>query len=119
MGIKHDDITFESPRTVQDIGRSLQESLAGVKASSVEQLESTAGALAQFDDRADIEVIARGVDFSSLWAVQVYVEDLGAHRAVRLVALGDGSFTRTMAGRNATSLSKSIKKRDLIARSLR
>ncbi|WP_395729423.1 hypothetical protein [Nakamurella sp.] len=119
MGIKHDDIEFESPRTVQDIGRRLQESLAGIKASSVEHLESAAGALAQFDDRADIEVIARGVDFSSLWAVQVYVEDRGARRAVRLVALGDGSFTRTMSGRNSTSLAKSIKKRDVIARSLR
>ena len=120
MGIKYNEVEFRSRRTVQDLGRRLQDSLAGAKAASIEELESGSGALAQFDDRAEIEIVARGAEFTSMWAVQIYVHDSGAERIVRLVgAVGEGGLTRTFNGMNTNSLSKSVKKRDLIAQALK
>jgi hypothetical protein len=116
MGIKQDEVTFHTERTVKEIGKILQGTLARLKASSIEQVSSGTGALEVFDDHADIEIVARGVDFTAMWAVQIYVVDEGETREVTLVALGDGTFSRAMAGaRNSTSLSKGIRKRDAIA----
>ena len=120
MGMKEDAISFNSKRTVKEIGQILQNVFGQLKASSIEQIDSGSGALDQFSDRADIQVVAQGVDFMNMWAVQVYVVDDGDTRLVELVALGDGGFTRVMAGsRNTTSISKSIKKRDAVAEALR
>jgi len=120
MGMKEDAINFNTKRTVKEIGQILQNVFGQLKASSIDQISSGSGALEQFDDHADIQVVAQGVDFMNCWAVQVYVVDGGETREVELVALGDGGFTRVMAGsRNTMSISKSIKKRDAVADALR
>lgn len=119
--MKTDEMTFTTKLTVREIGRSLQDAFARAKAQSVEQIESSSGALASFDDRADIEVVASGSTLlGGLWSVQAYVVDKHLHREVLLVALGDGGFTRAWSGaRNTTSLSASVKKRDEIGSLLR
>ncbi|WP_409046923.1 hypothetical protein AB2L57_09395 [Microbacterium sp. HA-8] len=114
-------MTIETSRSVPDLGRALQEILSKVKATSIEQIQSSSGALSAFDDRADIEIIAQGQSLlGPQWAVQVYVVDEEDKRAILLVALGEGGFTRAMSGaRNSLSLSASIKRRDEIAAALR
>jgi hypothetical protein len=121
MGIRSDELEFVSHRSVADIGRTMQAALAAAKARSIDQIQSSSGALAAFDDRADIEVVAQGQGFmSGGWAVQIYVFDEGERRRVSLIALGDGGFTRAMAGAtNSVSLSASKKKRDQLANALR
>jgi hypothetical protein len=120
MGIKQDRITFSTRRSVQDLGRSLQGVLAAVKAGSIEQLQSPVAALAQFDDRADIQIVAGGATIGSMWEVRVFVVDTGEDRRIELIAIGEGGFGRAMAGaRYSNSLSSSIKKRDQIAAALR
>lgn len=120
-GVKHDEITFRTNRSVNEIGRILKEVLVDrLKASSIDQVSSGAGVLGAFEDHADIEIVARGVDFASLWAVQAYVVDEGDSRAVTLVALGDGTLLRVTASTcNSASLTKSIRKRNVIADALR
>lgn len=119
MGLKENSITFYSHRTVDEIARILQDVLTHLKASSIQKISSGTGALEMFDDRADIQVVAQGVDFTAFWAVQVYVLDEGNSRNIMLVALGDSGFSRAMGGlRNTVSLTKSIKKRDSIATAL-
>jgi hypothetical protein len=120
MGIKSDEVTFSSGRSVQDLGRALQGVLARCKAASIEQIESGSAALSAFDDRADIQVIAEGASMAGLWAVQIYVLDAGTAREVSAVALGQGGFARAWGGvRNTASLGISIKKRDQIIEALR
>ena len=120
MGLKSSETTLESTRTVPEIGRALQGALAQVKAQSIDEITSNSGALSGFDDRASIEIVAGGQTLmSGQWAVQVYVYDHGHLREIRLIALGDGGFTRAWNGAaNTASLSTSIKKRDAIAASL-
>lgn len=120
MGVKTDEMSFKTTRSVSDIGRTLQRVAADIKAE-VDSIQSSSGALASFDDRVDIEVAMSGQSLiGPPWAVQVYVADEGESRAVLLVAVGDGGFTRAMGGaRNTLSLSGSIKRRDTIAAALR
>ncbi len=122
MGLKTSEASVTTTMSVQDVGRALQGAFAQAKADSVDEIESSSGALATFDDRASIEVVGqgRGRLGSGHWAVQVYVFDRGASREIVLVALGDGGFARAMNGTaNTASLTLSVKKRDLIAGLLR
>lgn len=129
MELKSDSVNFETHRTVNEIAKILQDILNRLKVSSVEEISSGTGALEMFDDRADIQVVAQGADFTSLWAVQVYVLDEGHSRNITLVALGESAFSRAMGGflsghtiggglKNNFSLKKSITKRDYIATAL-
>lgn len=120
MAMKTDDVTFRTPRSVEDLGRALSRSLSSLK-SEAQPIISDSGALSGFDDRAEIEVVADGQTLlGGMWAVQIYVFDHGLEREVALVALGDGGFARAWAGaRNSVSLAASVKKRDVIASSLR
>ncbi|MEN2738921.1 hypothetical protein ABCS02_14115 [Microbacterium sp. X-17] len=121
MGMKSDLIEFTTERSVQDLGRRLQQAMQQVKAHSVEPVDSGSGALAVFDDHAEIEVVAQGKSLiGGYWVVQVYVIDHGHQRQVCLVALGDGGFSRAWNGaRNTVSLSASIGRRDTIATAIR
>lgn len=119
--MKTDTMEFSTQRTVGELGRLLQQAMQETKAHSVEPVQSSSGALSAFDDRADIEIVAQGNSMlSGDWCVQVYVVDKGDERRVAVVALGDGGFTRAFHGaRNTVSLSKSIRKRDIIAAAIR
>jgi hypothetical protein len=120
MAINADEITFSTPRSVQELGRALQQVLAQAKAGSVEEISSGSGALSQFDDKADIQVVAEGAVLTGMWAVQIYVVDEGATREVTVIALGEGGFARAWGGaRNTLSMATSVKKRDQIAAGLR
>ncbi len=116
MALKTDESSFNTHRSVTELGRALQGVLSHVKAQSISEVESTSGALAAFDDRAEIQILAQGQSLlGGQWAVQVYVFDRGEHREVILVALGDGGFARAFNGaRNTLSLGGSVKKRDEI-----
>lgn len=117
MAMKTAESTFTTTRTVPDIGRMLREALTRAKARSIDDIQSSSGALSNFDDKADIQVVAQGQSLlGARWVVQFYVHDRDTHRDVTLVALGDGGFTRAMNGTtNTVSLSASIKRRDEIA----
>ena len=119
VGIEEDTVTLCTQRTVKEIGKILQDTFRSIKAHSVEKISSDSGALAEFDDRADIEIVARGSDFWGGWVVQVYVIDENNTRELTLVALGDSTLTRLNMGRKSVSISKSIEKRDFIANTLR
>ena len=121
MGIKTSEVSLTTDMVVQQIGRALQSAFGKAKAESIEDITSASGALSNFDDRAIIEVVGQGSSLmAGHWAVQAYVFDRGESREIVLIALGDGGFTRAMnGGANTLSLARSIKKRDLIANSLR
>lgn len=121
MGMKSSEISFTTRKSLADVGGSLQAAMARVKAQEIAQIESSSGALAAFDQRADIEIVGSGKTLlTGYWAVQVYVADEGEHRAVTLIALGDSGLSKAMHGAaNSTWLSTSTKKRDEIASFLR
>ena len=121
MGLNTDQLDFTSQHSVQELGQRLQGALSAAKAQQVEDIESTSGALAQFDDVAAIQIVASSRGFiSGNWSVQVYVSDDGAARRVSLLALGHSAFSRIMGGAKDTlSMSKSIAKRDEIAAAIR
>ncbi|KQP95964.1 hypothetical protein ASG06_17890 [Rathayibacter sp. Leaf185] len=121
MAMKTESSIFETEKTVQVLGRTLQDALARAKAGSIAPVQSTSGALSQFDEKAAIEVVAQGRGLvGGSWAVQVFVWDAGQKRTVELVALGDSGMARVMDGyRNSISMQASLKKRDEIAASLR
>lgn len=121
MGLNTDQIDFTSQLSVQELGQLLQHALSSVRAQQVEDIESTSGALARFDETADIEIAASGQSLvGGAWTVQIYVRDGGSARNVSLLALGHSGFTRVMAGaKNTISMTKSIAKRDEIAAAIR
>jgi len=115
--MKSDSVSFDIPDSVQMIGRKLQ-TIASQLRADVDAVQSTSGALSQFDDRSDIEVVLNSGPglLSGAWAVQVYVTDTGASRNIELVAVGDSGFTRAIGGtRNTISLSRSKQKQHEIA----
>lgn len=121
MQLRTSEMLITTGKSVQELGRALQEAFRGVGATAVEDLVSTSGALSVFDERAEIEIIGRGKTplLGGLWAVQVYVSDRGSSREILLVALGDAALSRAWSGvRYSTSLTQSIKKRDQIAQFL-
>ncbi|SMH50551.1 hypothetical protein SAMN06295885_3575 [Rathayibacter oskolensis] len=119
--MKSESSSFDTEKSVQTLGRTLQDALARARAASIGPIQSGSGALSQFDDKADIEVVAQGRGLvGGSWAVQVFVRDTGQKRNVELVALGDSGMARVMDGyRNSISLQASVKKRDEIAAALR
>lgn len=121
MGLNIDQLDFTTDQSVHELGQRLQGALTAAKAQLVEDIESTFGALAQFDDVAAIQIVASSRGLISVnWSVQVYVRDNGPARDVSLLALGHSAFSRIMGGAKDTiSLSKSIAKRDEIAAAIR
>lgn len=119
--MKTSELEFTSAASVATIGRALQAACRAVGAEEIGAIESDSGALAQFDDRADIEVFAAGSSlFSGQWGVQVYVVDEGEIRRILLVAMGDSGLARAWGGTsNTASLGLSTKKRDQMAAALR
>jgi hypothetical protein len=128
FGMTSDAVEFTTSDSLAVLGRKLQRIASNLKAK-VESLESTSGALASFDDHADIEVVLSGrlPLNTNFWAVQVYVVDQGKQREVQLVAMGQGAFGKLAANYGAAhrgfeggfSLSGSQKRRDQIAAELR
>ncbi|HFI2431775.1 hypothetical protein [Streptococcus suis] len=121
MGIhdlREEPIELTTRLQVRDIGLILQEICAEWK-TTPEAIQSSSGALAAFDDRADIEVVIHGkagLLSPQFYVVQVYVYDLKDKRGVEIVALGNTSFSKFMAGTaGAAKMSESIKRRDMIA----
>ena len=121
MGFKTDEVEFATAKSVPEIGRALQDVLRAANAQSIDPVQSGSGALSEFDDRADIEIVAEGQSLlGGRWVVQAYVFDQGHQRVVKLIALGDGGFSRAMNGaRNTVALGGSIKKRNDVADALR
>lgn len=123
--LKADAMELVLADSLQDIGRKLQR-VAGELKASVNQIQSSSGGLAQFDDHADIEVVFEGTNFmgsfggGKYWAVQVYVFDEGNRRRVELVVVGDSGLSRALkGGKNATSMGAGRAKRDQIITALR
>ncbi|MDR0884733.1 MAG: hypothetical protein LBN05_09070 [Oscillospiraceae bacterium] len=120
--MKQDITEFGVQGSVQMIGRQLQEICAQLNATA-DQLESTSGGLAAFDEHADIEVVLSGragILSPQQWAVQVYVTRLDAGGcAVMLIALGDSTWAKVWSGTaGALKMSVSLAKREEIKKML-
>ncbi|CYU33450.1 hypothetical protein [Streptococcus suis] len=103
--------------SVEAIGVTLQE-ICGEWKTTPEQITSNSGALARFDDSADIQIVISnkaGLFTSSIYGVQVYVDDLGDKREVQLVALGNSGLSKILYGSQVVKMSESLKRRDMIA----
>ncbi|HGA1121533.1 hypothetical protein [Streptococcus suis] len=103
--------------SVEAIGVTLQE-ICGEWKTVPEQITSNSGALARFDDSADIQIVISskaGLFTSSIYGVQVYVDDLGDKREVQLVALGNSGLSKILYGSQVVKMSESLKRRDIIA----
>jgi hypothetical protein len=121
--MKTDMIEFETKRTTQELGRILADAVVAARGETA-PYESPSGALQIYDDEKAIAVVARGqssaLSLSGFWAVQIFVFEQEGERLARLVALGDGGFTRAMSGsKNTVSLGLGVKKRDGFARQMR
>ncbi|MFH6675010.1 hypothetical protein [Streptococcus suis] len=115
--IKGEDTTLSTRLSVEAIGVTLQE-ICGEWKTVPEQITSNSGALARFDDSADIQIVISnkaGMFTSSIYGVQVYVDDLGDKREVQLVALGNSGLSKILYGSQVVKMSESLKRRDMIA----
>ncbi|HFR3655076.1 hypothetical protein [Streptococcus suis] len=115
--IKGEDTILSTRLSVEAIGVTLQE-ICGEWKTVPEQITSNSGALARFDDSADIQIVISnkaGLFTSSIYGVQVYVDDLGDKREVQLVALGNSGLSKILYGSQVVKMSESLKRRDMIA----
>ncbi|HEL1886991.1 TPA: hypothetical protein TX923_001433 [Streptococcus suis] len=115
--IKGEDTILSTRLSVEAIGVTLQE-ICGEWKTVPEQITSNSGALARFDDSADIQIVISnkaGLLTSSIYGVQVYVDDLGDKREVQLVALGNSGLSKILYGSQVVKMSESLKRRDMIA----
>ncbi|HEM5148572.1 TPA: hypothetical protein U1262_001881 [Streptococcus suis] len=115
--IKGEDTILSTRLSVEAIGVTLQE-ICGEWKTAPEQITSNSGALARFDDSADIQIVISskaGLFTSSIYGVQVYVDDLGDKREVQLVALGNSGLSKILYGSQVVKMSESLKRRDMIA----
>ncbi|MCK3925574.1 hypothetical protein HO637_10225 [Streptococcus suis] len=115
--IKGEDTILSTRLSVEAIGVTLQE-ICGEWKTTPEQITSNSGALARFDDSADIQIVISnkaGLFTSSIYGVQVYVDDLGDKREVQLVALGNSGLSKILYGSQVVKMSESLKRRDMIA----
>ena len=110
--LKADSVEVTTKLSVSDIGVILQEICAEWK-TTPEAIQSSSGALADFDDRADIEIVIKGK--AGLFSPQFYAYQLEDECGLQLIALGDSGFSKMWYGLNgAIKLSESIKRRDAI-----
>lgn len=115
--VKGEDTILSTRLSVEAIGVTLQE-ICGEWKTVPEQITSNSGALARFDDSADIQIVISskaGLFTSSIYGVQVYVDDLGDKREVQLVALGNSGLSKILYGSQVVKMSESLKRRDMIA----
>ncbi|MCH1564617.1 hypothetical protein [Streptococcus suis] len=115
--IKGEDTILSTRLSVEAIGVTLQE-ICGEWKTVPEQITSNSGALARFDDSADIQIVISnkaGLFTSSIYGVQVYVDDLGDKREVQLVALGNSGLSKILYGSQVVKMSESLKRCDMIA----
>lgn len=119
VGLKEETTTLSTKLSIEAVGATLHE-ICNEWKTAPESIVSNSGALSQFDNRAEIEILISnkaGMFSSRVYAVQVYVSDLGNKREILLVALGNSGFSRILYGPNVemVKMSESIKRRDMIA----
>lgn len=122
-GLKEESISLTTKLPVNTIGVILQQICDEWK-TTAEQLVSNTGALSEFDDPSDIEILISnksGLFSPSIYVVHVYVNDLGDERQVMLVAFGNSPLSKILYGSSVemVSMPESIKRRDMIAEKIR
>jgi len=118
--MKSNSLEFESALSVEQLGQALNRGFTRLKAK-VERVSASSNPLDSLNGSPDVAVVGTGQSLlGGGWAVHAYVTDLGTHRHVELVALGDSGFTRAFDGiRNSLSLGKSSEKMAQLADDLR
>lgn len=117
--MKTKSVALETQLSVREAANIVNAVFAKMKAN-VEGIETSSNPLDQFDGVADIAVVGQRATLTSIWAVHVYLYDMGENCGVELVALGEGGFTRAFHGvRNTASLTKSVQKMDALVAALR
>lgn len=98
-----------------EIAAMLNAALSGQKAV-IEPLTASDNPLDQFDQQADVALLASRKGLAGLWGVRIYLIDRGQRREVHLEAIGDGGISRAFHGiKNTFSLSKSLTKAEALA----
>jgi hypothetical protein len=117
--VKTQSVALETQLSLREVASLVNTAFASMKAR-VEAIEPSSNPLDNLDGVADVAVVGQRAAFMNVWAVQVYVYDLGGRTGVELVALGEGAFSRAWHGlRNSTSLSASVKRMDVLVQKLR
>jgi len=117
--VKTKSMALESQMSLREAANIVNAGFAKMKAQ-VEAIEASSNPLDQLDGEADIAVVGRRATMMNLWAVQVYLFDMGEKCGIEMVALGEGGFTRAMHGpRNTVSLTKSVQKMESLVADLR
>lgn len=107
--MKSDGIELHTSLDLSGAARSINASFARMKAHSVEPVEQSNNPLDNIGQvQPDVAVVGMRAGKLNMWAIHVYIYAVDDGCLIELVAIGDGGFTRAMAGtRNSFSLSKS------------
>lgn len=127
--MKEDRIELLSKLSLQQIAANLR-TAAGELRANVERITDQYDALSFGNNKSDIEVVfvgrplgiigglkhIRPGSMNNIWAVQVYVTELGNKRHIELIALGEGVLAGGLSnGSGVLNLGASIEKRDKLA----
>lgn len=108
-------VIVETAIPLAEVAAMLNAALAGQKAI-IEPLTVSNNPLDQFDQQADVALLASRKGPMGAWGVRVYLIDYGQRREMHLEALGDGGLSRAFHGiKNTFSLSKSLAKAEALA----
>jgi hypothetical protein len=112
-------VALDTELSIRDAANVVNAVFAKLRAD-VAGIHTSSNPLDQLDGVADIAVVGQRATMTSMWAVQVYLYDMGDTCGVELVALGEGALTRAFRGfRNTASLTRSAQKLDLLVAALR
>jgi len=112
-------VALETQLSLREAGHLVTVAFATMKAR-VEAIEATSDLLDRLDGVADIAVVGRRSMVMNVWAVQVYLYELGTSCGVELVASGETGLVWALRGaRTTASFTKSVRKMDSLVTALR
>jgi len=85
-----------------------------------ESIQPLSSPFDQFNDNAEFAAVAIAKEFTKMWAVQIYIYELGSERGVTFGVIGESGFARASDGfQNSYSRTSGRKRADDVIAALR
>ena len=120
--VKHDlSVDFATSLAVGDIARTFKQVIRSKsRKAEFKAIEQLTDPFDQFNDNAEFAAAAIAKEFTKMWAIQIYIYDLGNERGVTLRVIGESGFARAFDGfQNSYSKTSGRKKADDVISALR
>ena len=114
-------VDFSTSVSLPDVAQTFKQVIRSrSRKAQFESIQQLSDPFDQFNDNAEFAAVAIAKEFTKMWAVQIYIYELGSERGVTLRVIGESGFARASDGfQNSYSRTSGRKRADDVIAALR